>query len=310
MKTAPRLKVMVGSSTFANEDQTPLRLLEAAGVDVVLNPLGRRWTEEETIRQLEGVDGLLAGLEPLTRRVMVSTGGRLKAIARIGIGMNNVDQPAAQELGIKVSNTPDGPTDAVAEMTLAALLCLARDLEGMNRAMHAGKWPKQIARSLGELTVLVVGFGRIGRRTARQLAAAGCTIMVHDPFLPPGAPCEFPRVSLEAGLVAADVVSLHASGDQPIISDPEFARMRPGVILLNPSRGELVDEAALLRALDSGQVGKAWFDAFWREPYDGPLKNYPQVLLTPHACTYTRRCRLSMESEAARNLLRDLGLST
>lgn len=302
------MKIIIGSSTFADEDKTPLRLLEQAGVEFMLNPLGRRWNEEETIRHLAGVDGLLAGLEPLTRRVMESTGGRLKAIARIGIGMNNVDQAAARDLGIKVSNTPDGPTEAVAEMTLAALLSLARDLEGMNRAMHAGQWPKQISRSLGELAVLVVGYGRIGRRTARRLADAGCTICVHDPYLPAGTPCEFARVSLDEGLAKADVVSLHASGAQPILTDREFALVRPGVILLNPSRGELVDEAALLRALDAGRVGKAWFDAFWREPYDGVLKNYPQVLLTPHACTYTRRCRREMESEAVQNLLRDLGV--
>jgi D-3-phosphoglycerate dehydrogenase len=303
-----RLKVIIGSSTFAEEDKTPLRLLEAARVDYMPNPLGRRWSEEETIRHLQGFDGLLAGLEPLNRRVLESTQGQLKALARIGIGMNNVDQAAAAELGIKVSNTPDAPTEAVAEMTLTALLCLARDLEGMNRAMHAGLWPKSIARSLAELSVLIVGFGRIGRGAARRLAVGGCTVRVCDPFLPAGAACEFPLVSLDEGLAWADVVSLHASGATPILGEAEFARVRPGVILLNPSRGELVDETALFRALDNGRVGKAWFDAFWREPYEGGLKNYPQVMLTPHACTYTRRCRRDMETEAVRNLLRDLSL--
>lgn len=302
------MKVIIGSSTFADEDQTPLRLLEAAGLEYQLNPINRRWNEAETIAYLQGVDGLLAGLEPLNRKVLESTRGQLKALARIGIGMNNVDQVAARELGIKVSNTPDAPTEAVAEMTLASLLCLARDLDVMNREMHAGKWPKMIARSLADLDVLVVGFGRIGSGTARRLAAGGCRVRVYDPFLPASAPCEFERVSLEDGLAKADVISLHASGDKVILGDAQFARVRPGLILLNPSRGELVDEAALLRALDSGQVGKAWFDAFWKEPYEGPLKNYPQVLLTPHACTYTRRCRRTMESEAVTNLIRDLGL--
>lgn len=304
------MKIIIGASTFAEEDNSPLRLLEGSGAEIIRNPLGRRWNEEETIRLLEGVDGLLAGLEPLNRRVLESTRGRLKALARIGIGMNNVDQAAARELGIKVSNTPDAPTLAVAEMTLAALLSLSRDLESMNRAMHSGKWPKQISRSLAELTVLVVGYGRIGRAVTRNLAAGGCHILVHDPFLPPGAACEFERISLETGLAAADVVSLHTSGDKMILGDAQFVAARRGLILLNPSRGELVDEAALIRALESGQVGKAWLDVFWREPYTGPLLNYPQVLLTPHASTYTRRCRLSMETEAVVNLLRDLGLST
>ncbi len=303
------MKVIVGSSTFADEDPAPLELLRAAGMEVVLNPLRRRWNEAETIQHLQGVDGLLAGLEPLNRAVLTSTRGKLRALARIGIGMDNVDQAAARELGIKVSNTPDAPTAAVAEMTLAALLSLARDLEPMNRAMHAGGWPKTIARSLPELAVLVVGFGRIGRAVANQLAAMGCAVRVADPYLPDAAPCSFPRVTLAEGLRTADVVSLHASGNAVLLADAEFATVKRGLILLNPARGGLVDEEALLRALDSGQVAKAWLDTFASEPYTGKLRDYPQVLLTPHACTYTRRCRLAMETEAVTNLLRDLGLA-
>ena len=302
------VKVIIGPSTFAAEDRAPLDLLQAAGIEVLPNPVRRRWTRNEAVQFLKGVDGLLAGLEPLDRQVLSSTGGRLKALARVGIGMDNVDQVAARELGIKVSNTPGAPTEAVAEMTLAALLCLTRNIEPMNRDMHGGGWPKSVARSLHELTVLVVGYGRIGRTVARQLASLGCTILVTDPFLPETAECAFPQVDMYEGLKRSEVVTLHASGEHPVLTAAEFALVKPGLILLNPARGALVDEAALVQALNSGAVGKAWFDTFWREPYDGPLKHYPQVLLTPHACTYTRHCRLSMESEAVRNLLRDLGV--
>jgi len=301
------MKVIVGASTFASEDQAPIRLLQSAGIELVPNPVGRRWTEAETIRYLEGIDGLLAGLEPLNRTVLTSTGGRLKAIARIGIGLDNVDVATAGQLGIKVSNTPDAPTAAVAEMTLAALLCLARDIEPMNRAMHTGAWPKTIARSLRGLTVLIVGYGRIGRTVAAQLSALGCSIMVTDPYFIERNGCPFPLTSLMDGLRVADVVSLHASGSQVLLAETEFAVAKRGMILLNPARGGLVDENAVLRALDSGQIAKAWFDTFWSEPYQGRLGDYPQVLLTPHACTYTRECRRSMEVEAVQNLLRDLG---
>lgn len=305
------MRIGIGPSTFAQEDRTPLNILQSAGVTVVPNPMGKRLTESETIAYLttERLDGLLAGLEPLNRRVLEAARPTLKAIARVGIGITNVDVQACRELGIRFSFTPDGPTEAVAEMTLAALLSLSRDLEPMNRAMHSGQWPKQISRSLRELTVLVIGFGRIGRAVARQLSALGCTIHVCDPYLPQDAPCEFQRVDLKAGLAMADVVSLHASGDSALLGNDEFAAAKPGLIVLNSARGELVDEAALLAALESGQVGKAWFDAFWKEPYAGPLLRFPQVLLTPHTCTYTRRCRLQMESEAARNVLRDLGMA-
>ncbi|MGE3309539.1 MAG: NAD(P)-dependent oxidoreductase [Limisphaerales bacterium] len=305
-----KLRIAIGPSSFAEEDPTPLQMLEAAGVDVVPNPFRRRLTEPEILAHLVDIDGLIAGLEPLNRKVLTSARPRLRVVARVGIGMNNVDQEAARELGILVSNTPDGPTEAVAELTLAALLCLARNLEPSNRALHAGEWPKTIGRSIAELSVLVIGFGRIGRNVAALLARMGARILVCDPFLPQNAStAPFQRVTLHEGLAEADVVTLHASGDQPILGDDEFARARKGLIVLNSARGELVDEEALVRALGSGQVGKAWFDAFWREPYTGPLAAFPQVLMTPHCSTYTRRCRLSMESEAVRNLLRDLGLA-
>jgi len=119
--------VAISPSSFSALDSTPLNLLESAGVEIIPNPLGRRLTEEEIISHLEGVDGLIAGLEPLNRRVL-SSALQLKSIARVGIGMDNVDLEAAKELGIKVSNTPDGPTRAVAEMTLAAMLSLCRQI--------------------------------------------------------------------------------------------------------------------------------------------------------------------------------------
>ena len=304
------MRIGIGPTSFAQEDKTPLQLLEAAGVIVVPNPVGRRLTQEETIAFLTGekLDGLLAGLEPLNRAVLKSAAGRLKAIARVGIGATNVDVVACREMGIKFSFTPEGPTEAVAEMTLAALLCLARNLEPMNRAMHQGEWPKSISRSLGELTVLVVGFGRIGRHVARQLTSMGCQIIVCDPLLPAEAECEFARTTLVEGLSQADVITLHASGDKTILGEAEFQAAKQGLILLNSARGELVDETALIRALQSGQVAKAWFDAFWHEPYKGPLLQFDQVLLTPHTGTYTRLCRLKMETEAVQNMLRDLGL--
>jgi D-3-phosphoglycerate dehydrogenase len=302
-------RVIIGPSSFAEQDKTPLRILESAGITVLPNPVGRRWKEEEAIQFLKGVDGLVAGLEPLNRKVLESARGSLKALARVGIGMTNVDQEAAREFGIKVSNTPEGPMEAVAEMTLAALLTLVREIEPSNRRLHAGEWPKTVGRSVAELTVLMIGYGRIGRRAAALLKHLGARILIFDPLLPTdGATDGNTRVSLAEGLGQADVVSLHASGEKVILGAAEFAQFKPGTILLNSARGGLVDEAALIGALDDGRIGKAWFDAFWKEPYQGKLLQYPQVLLTPHMATYTRRCRLSMESQAANNLIRDLGL--
>lgn len=299
--------VAIGSSSFATADKYPRQLLEQAGVTVKDNPFGRKMTEEEIIQHLQGVDGLLAGLEPLNQRVFENS-KQLKAVARIGIGMDNVDQAAANRLGIKVSNTPDGPTDAVAELCLSALLAIGRNITAFNSDMHNAVWKKRMGFGIQNLKVLIVGFGRIGRRFAELLRFLGAELLIYD-----CAPVEIDRelgrkVSLEQGIIEADVISLHVSGKDIVIGPRQFEQMKSGMVLLNSARGEIVDENALVNALDSGTVSAAWLDVFSKEPYQGPLCNYDNVLLTPHVSTYTKQCRRNMEEKAVRNLLADLGI--
>jgi D-3-phosphoglycerate dehydrogenase len=303
------IRIAIGPSSFAEEDDTPLRRLRAAGCEIVPNTFRRRLTEPEIIAHLNGAVGLIAGLEPLNANV-IDGAKNLRAIARAGIGMENVDLAAAKARGIKVSNTPDAPTQAVAEMTIAAMLALCRRLVSSSAALHAGKWEKQVGLGLDGANVLMIGFGRIGRRVAELARAFGARVSAYDPELTGAIPPEITRESdLHAALARADIVTLHAVSNRTIIGAKEFAAMRNGAILLNSARGELVDEDALVAALDSGKVASAWFDAFREEPYTGRLTKYDQVLLTPHTATYTRRCRLDMESAAVDNLLRDLGLT-
>ena len=301
--------VAIGPSSFASEDEGPVQMLERAGCRVVPNPYGRRLDEAEIIKLLEGVDGLVAGLEPLNAKVIASA-PQLRAIARVGIGTANVDFDAAAAQGVKVSSTPEGPVDAVAEMTLAALLALCRRLVPANAALHRAEWVKEIGMGLRGARVLLIGYGRIGRRVATLLRVFGAELLVYDPFLDSSSDVDGVAVvqKLTDGLADADVVSLHASGTEVLIGQDEFDAMKRGALFLNSARGELVDEDALVRALESGKLSGAWLDAFWEEPYAGRLTRFDHVLLTPHVGTYTRQCRLSMESAAVRNLLRDLGV--
>lgn len=303
------LVVAIGPSSFAEKDTTPLEMLQNAGIEVKGNPFKRRLTEDEIIAHLEGVDGLIAGLEPLNYKVIASAAPRLKAIARVGIGVANVDFDAAAEFGVKVSSTPDGPVAAVAEMTVAALLNIIRGILPMNAALHAGEWKKIIGFGLLGTKVLFVGYGRIGRRAGELMQAFGADLLVFDPYVNPASLRNGERlVSLAEGLAEAEVITLHASGEDCLLGAAEFGQMRDGVVLLNSARGGLVDEAALVSALDAGKVSAAWFDALWQEPYSGPLMQYEQVVLTPHVGTYTKQCRGGMETEAVQHLLRDLGL--
>ncbi len=305
------IRVAIGPSSFAAENEEPLRMLERAKCEVVPNPFGRRLTEAEIIEHLNGVDGLIAGLEPLNAKVIASA-PQLKAIARVGIGVTNVDFDAAAKHEVKVSNTPDGPVDAVAEMTMTALLALCRHLVGTNADLHQGEWSKRIGTGLRGARVLLVGFGRIGRRVGELLRAFGAELTVYDPFLDDAADLSGASRAnnLSDALSNADVVTLHASGTDTLIGPKEFAAMKPGALLLNSARGELVDEDAIIDALEMGKIAGAWFDAFWEEPYIGPLTRFEQVLLTPHVGTYTQQCRLSMESSAVENLLRDLSIQS
>lgn len=293
--------VAVGASSFSDTSGSAIQLLAEHGIEVRKNPFGRKMTESEIIAHLQGADGLLAGLEPLDDKVF-SACPQLKAIARIGIGMDNVDAEAAKRHGIKVSNTPDAPTEAVAEMTLAALLTIAHQIVPANTDVHASIWKKRMGFSIRGARVLVVGYGRIGRRTAELMQSLGAEIAVYDKYVATSCTC-----SLEEGLRWADVITLHAAGTDMILSEAELALCRQGAVLLNSARGGLVDENALCRMLQSGQIASYWGDALWSEPYTGKLLSCPNAILTPHICTYTTRCREDMETAAVHHLLEDMG---
>lgn len=295
------MKVVVGASSFSDTSNKAIDLLLEKGIDVVKNPFKRKLTEDEIIEHLAGADGLLAGLEPLNENVFKNA-PQLKAIARIGIGMDNVDLAAAEKYGIKVSNTPSGPTQAVAEMTLAALLTLIHQMLPSNEDVHNGIWKKRIGNSIHGMKILVIGCGHIGRKTADLMENLGAEVLVYDKYNKAVSTC-----SLEEGLKNADAVTLHVSGNEEVIGKREMKLMKEGVILLNSARGAVVNEDDLYDNLQNGKIAGFWGDALWQEPYYGKICECKSAILTPHICTYTSSCRESMETEAVKNLLRDLG---
>lgn len=292
-------RILIGPSSFAVVDRAPLDRLDGAGFEVVNNPVGRKLSEVELVQLLPGAVGLIAGLEPLTAAVLEQS--NLRVISRCGAGMSNVDLDAARRLGIAVRNTPDAPTTAVAELTIGAAILLARQIVPMNAEMHAGRWTRRVGAQLEGKTVAVVGFGRIGQRVGHLLVQFGAHVIAVDPQAH-SVPTPIELTSLDAALERADIVTLHASGDTPILGRRELALVKPGVVMLNAGRGGLVDEEALREALDSGHVAGAWLDTFEQEPYAGVLAQYPQVLMTPHVGSLTAECRRRMEMEAVDNL--------
>lgn len=306
------MKVFISTSSFGVLDTAPLDRLASAGIVVSLNPHGRALTEDEILGFLAGIDGLVAGTEPLTAKVFAERPG-LKVVSRVGTGLDSVDLGAAEARGVRVYNTPEAPASAVAEFTVGVLLALLRRIALSDRRMHAGEWRKEMGASLCGRRVLVVGYGRIGRRVAGALSYLGAEVTAYDPHLaedPDYDACS--AADLDEALSSADVLALHLSYSPAchhLIDARRMDLMPPGAVIVNTSRGGLVDEDALGERLADGRLGGAALDVFEREPYAGPLAEFDNVVLTPHIGGYAAECRVAMEREAVENLLEGLGLS-
>ena len=282
-------------------------MLEAWGAQYRLNAQGRKLTAEEIASLLGDVDGLVAGTEPLTREVLLRA-PRLKVISRCGTGLDNVDLAAAEELGIQVRNTPDAHVDAVAELTLAAMLSALRKLPEADRSIRAGDWKKPMGRLLRGRTVGLVGLGRVGRRLIELLAPFQVDVLATDPNEDSdlAASMGVQYVTLDELLEKSDIVSLHLpySADvRHLINAERLGRMKSDAVLVNCARGGLVDEEALCAALREGRLGGAHLDTFESEPYAGPLCELTGLTLTSHIGSYAVEGRVQMERQAVENLI-------
>lgn len=303
--------VLVTTASFCASDSGPRELLARSGLAVRENPYKRKLSTEEAMALLRehAPVGLLAGLELLNARVLEACAGHLKVVSRCGAGLDTVDLETARRLGIKVYNTPEAPSQAVAELAVALILAVLRRVCEADRSLRRGEWKPLQGRLLGERSVGVVGLGRIGAKVARLVSAFGAKVLGADPGPAVSTPKGVARVDLAKLLRDADVVTLHLPGNKenaPLLNKRRLGAMRPGGVLINTSRASLVDEAALLAALKSGRLAGAGLDVFEAEPYQGPLKDLPQVVLTCHMGSAAQECRARMEREAAENLLRGL----
>lgn len=300
------MQILISTSSFNLDNFSELSVIRSSGIEVKLNPFKTRLTEDQVIELLgaESV-GLIAGLESLNSRVLRSATA-LKVIARVGTGLDSVDLGEAAKLGIKVLNTPDAPTSAVAELTLGHILGLLRNIAKSDRQIRDNKWQGQMGTLLETKTVGVVGFGRIGQRVAKLVASFGAKVIVSDPYTDT---TEYENCALDELCQLVDVLTLHlpyVEKTHNLIGSRQFQLMKKGSFVINVSRGGLIDEIALLQALESEHIAGAALDCFEQEPYFGPLSKLKNVQMTAHMGTYARETRDQMEREASLLLVKAL----
>ncbi len=259
---------------------------------------------------LADADALIVRSAVQADDALLSHAPRLRVIGRAGVGVDNIDTDAATRRGIVVMNTPGANAVAVAELTLAMMIALARKLAIANASLHAGKWEKKSLQGteLRGKTLAILGLGRIGLEVARRARAFGMELVGHDPFVSPAVAREtgIRLVTLEELFQAADYLTLHVGltpQTQGIINPRTLATMKKGVRILNCARGELIEEAALADALTSGHVAGAALDVFASEPLkDSPFFAMPNVLLTPHIAGSTDEAQEAVGIQIARQV--------
>ena len=263
---------------------------------------------EEFRKRLSDADALIIRSGTAVTREAICAAPRLRVIGRAGIGVDNVDVAAATERGIVVVNTPAGNSMAAAEHAIALLVALARHVPQANASLKAGKWERGAftGMELYTRTLALLGLGNIGRIVARRAQGLGMRVIAHDPHVPEdqAAKLDVELVDLPTLLARADVLSVHAPKTPEttgLLDAAAFARCKPGLLLVNAARGGIVDETALLAALESGRVGGAALDVFATEPpaSDDPLVAHPRVICTPHLGASTEQAQLNVAIQVA-----------
>ncbi|MCH2519820.1 MAG: phosphoglycerate dehydrogenase [Dehalococcoidia bacterium] len=268
-------------------------------------------TAPELMEILGGYDALVVRSETKVTAEIIGAGKKLQVIARAGIGVDNIDLEAATSAGIPVVNAPTGNTVAAAEHTLALMLALARNIPEAHRSVKGGEWRRSafMGIEVRNKTLGIAGLGRVGTEVARRAQSFGMRLVGYDPFISPDHASRLgvELLTLDEMLAQSDFVTLHTpltDGTQQMIGSRQLALIKPGARLINVARGELIDEAALLEALDGDRLAGVALDVFAQEPPgDNPLLRHPKVVATPHLGASTQEAQREVAIEAAEQVL-------
>ncbi len=271
-------------------------------------------SHDDLLAMIDGYDGLVVRSGTQVDADVIAAAEQLRVIGRAGAGVDNIDIDAATERGVLVLNAPGGNTVSAAELAVGMLLAISRHIAPANASLQGGAWERQrfVGSELQAKTIGVIGLGQVGSSVARRLHAFETRLVGHDPFVPAerAASMNVELMELDDLLAQSDIITLHTRptpGAGPLLGAEQFARMKPGALLVNMARGSLVDEEALWAALESGEIGGAALDVFSEEPAVGNrLIEHPRVLATPHLGASTQEAQERVALDLAIEMLRVL----
>jgi len=304
------MKILISSASFGKINRDPIAILETAGYKLVFNPYGRKLEFNEFTGLIGDAVGLVAGTEKITAELLEKA-PKLKVISRYGVGTDNIDLEAAKKRGIIVRSTPESPSQAVAELTIALILNLYRRVNEADKNLKNKNWSQLMGRLLYGKTLGIIGLGRIGKKVVKLLQPFDMKVYAYEPY-PDNNYVSSNKITLaplNEVLCQSDIVSLHLPlSDKTfhIIGKKELFSMKKDAIIVNTSRGGLIDEGALVEALRNGRISGAALDTYEIEPYKGPLTDLENVILTCHMGSSAVETRKQMELETVNNLINAL----
>ena len=308
-------KILITTVPFSDKNRLPLELLEKANINYLINPLNKKLTEDELSEIVADFDVIIAGTEPITKKVM-DAATNLKMISRVGIGLDSVDLLEAEKRGVIVSYTPDAPAPAVAELTLGLMITLLRSVQLSNMEMHNGKWHRFFGRRLSEITVGIIGVGRIGKGVIGHLKSFGSiSILLNDTgsykqdWHNIEKECNIEWVDKETIYQKADIVTIHTpltAQTKNMVKKEQLMKMKEDAIIINTARGGIINEDDLYEVMQAGHLSGAAIDVFDFEPYVGKLREIERCILTSHMGSMSIDCRTRMEIEATEEAVRFL----
>jgi D-3-phosphoglycerate dehydrogenase / 2-oxoglutarate reductase len=303
-------KVFISTTSFAIFSNKPIDLLKSHNFKVELNQMGRKLTSQEIQSSLSECAGVIAGTETYSINTLKNLPS-LKIISRLGVGLDNIDLDFAKKSKIAIYKTQTTPAPAVAELTLGLILDLFRKISYQNNLMKIRKWKKEMGLLLEGKTIGIIGLGTIGRKLVKITKGLNLKYIAYDIIQDDSFAMEngVQYVSLNDIYTQSDIITIHlnlSNETRHLIDYNALRKMKKDAVLINTSRGEIIDENALIKSLNEKNIRGAGLDVFDKEPYSGSLLNFDNVITTPHIGAYAKEIRMKMEIEAAENLVQGL----